>query len=89
MSGDESAVDFTIRRRTVLPSPRSAFMNTPDSKPRSLTPAEIPFTSPHMLNRSVTDTGKILPRKYTGFSSKHQRAVTKTLKRSRNMLLAR
>jgi small subunit ribosomal protein S18 len=36
----------------------------------------------------VTDTGKILPRKYTGLSAKHQRAVTKTLKHSRNMLLA-
>ena len=75
------------------PVPRFfAAMTTPetkDTKPRSLTPAEIPFTSPHMLNRSVTDTGKILPRKYTGFTSKHQRAVTKTLKRARAMLLAK
>jgi small subunit ribosomal protein S18 len=39
--------------------------------------------------RYVTDTGKILPRKYTGLSAKHQRAVTRTLKHSRNMLLAR
>jgi small subunit ribosomal protein S18 len=36
----------------------------------------------------VTDTGKILPRKYTGLSAKHQRAVTRTLKRARNLLLA-
>jgi len=36
----------------------------------------------------VTDTGKILPRKYTGLSAKHQRAVTRSLKRGRNMLLA-
>jgi small subunit ribosomal protein S18 len=63
-------------------------ITTPEPKPRSLTPAEIPFTSPHLLNRCVTDTGKILPRKYTGLTSKHQRAVTKTLKRSRAMLLA-
>ena len=63
-------------------------MSTTEPKPRSLTPAEIPFTSPHMLNRCVTDTGKILPRKYTGLTSKHQRAVTKTLKSARSMLLA-
>lgn len=63
-------------------------MSTPEAKPRSLTPAEIPFTSPHMFNRCITDTGKILPRKYTGLTSKHQRAVTKTLKRARAMLLA-
>jgi small subunit ribosomal protein S18 len=63
-------------------------MSTAETKPRSLTPAEIPFTSAHMFNRCITDTGKILPRKYTGLTSKHQRAVTKTLKRARAMLLA-
>ncbi|HEX3730057.1 MAG TPA: 30S ribosomal protein S18 [Opitutaceae bacterium] len=35
----------------------------------------------------VTDTGKILPRKYTGLTAKHQRAITRTLKRARNLLL--
>ena len=58
------------------------------TQPRSLTPAEIPFTTPQAMSRYVTDTGKILPRKYTGLSAKHQRRVTRTLKRSRNMLLA-
>ncbi len=75
--------------RTSL-SPSLIFaMTTPEQKPRSLTPPEIPFTSPQLFNRCVTDTGKILPRKYTGMSSKHQRAVTRTLKRSRSMLLAK
>jgi small subunit ribosomal protein S18 len=55
---------------------------------QSLTPAEIPFTTPEAMSRYVTDTGKILPRKYTGLSARHQRRVTKTIKRSRNMLLA-
>jgi small subunit ribosomal protein S18 len=36
----------------------------------------------------VTDTGKILPRKYTHLTARHQRAITKTIKHSRNMLLA-
>jgi len=55
---------------------------------RSLTPGEIPFTTPEVMSRYVTDTGKILPRKYTGLSAKHQRHITRTLKRSRNLLLA-
>ena len=53
------------------------------------TPAEIPFTNVvQAMNRYVTDTGKILPRKYTHLSARHQRAITKTIKQSRNMLLA-
>ena len=68
--------------------PTSQFMDTPEQKQRSLIPSEFPFTSPQLMNRYVTDTGKILPRKYTGLSAKHQRAVTKTIKQSRNMLLA-
>jgi small subunit ribosomal protein S18 len=40
------------------------------------------------MRHYVTDTGKILPRKYTHLTAKHQRAITKTIKHSRNMLLA-
>ena len=40
------------------------------------------------MRNYVTDTGKILPRKYTHLSAKQQRAVTKTIKQSRNNLLA-
>lgn len=76
--------------------PRSAFtvfppfraMSTTETKPQTPTPAEIPFTNPQAMRSYVTDTGKILPRKYTGLSAKHQRAVTRTLKQSRNLLLA-
>jgi small subunit ribosomal protein S18 len=68
-------------------------MSTTETQPQQQqqqtpTPAEIPFTTPQVMSRYVTDTGKILPRKYTGLSAKHQRAVTKTLKHSRNMLLS-
>jgi small subunit ribosomal protein S18 len=63
-------------------------MSTTETKQQTPTPAEIPFTQPQAMIRYVTDTGKILPRKYTGLSAKHQRAVTRTLKQSRNMLLA-
>ena len=63
-------------------------MSTTETTQQSLTPEQIPFTAPQMMSRYVTDTGKILPRKYTGLSAKQQRAVTSARKRSRNMLLA-
>ncbi len=63
-------------------------MSTTEPKQQTPTPAEIPFTTPQAMSRYVTDTGKILPRKYTGLSAKHQRAITRTLKQSRNLLLA-
>lgn len=63
-------------------------MSNPEQKEQSLTPDELPFTEPQAMVRYVTDTGKILPRKYTGLSAKHQRAITRTLKRSRNLVLA-
>jgi small subunit ribosomal protein S18 len=69
-------------------SPSFSSMSTTEQKQQTPTPAEIPFTQPQAMSRYVTDTGKILPRKYTGLSAKHQRAVTRTLKHARNMLLA-
>ena len=69
-------------------SPFHCSMSTTEQKQQTPTPAEIPFTQPQAMVRYVTDTGKILPRKYTGLCAKHQRAVTKTIKQSRNMLLA-
>ena len=63
-------------------------MSTTEQKQQTPTPAEIPYTNPQAMVRYVTDTGKILPRKYTGLSAKHQRAVTTTIKQSRNMLLS-
>ena len=63
-------------------------MSTTEQKQQTPTPAEIPFTTPQVMSHFVTDTGKILPRKYTHLTAKHQRAITKTIKHSRNMLLA-
>ncbi len=63
-------------------------MSTNEQQQQTLTPAEIPFTTPQVMRSYVTDTGKILPRKYTHLTAKHQRAITKTIKHSRNMLLA-
>ncbi len=45
------------------------------------------FSDKESLERFTTETGKILPRKFTGLSAKEQRHVKKTIKQSRNMLL--
>ncbi len=60
---------------------------TTENKPRSLSPDEIPFHNTQPLGRYTTDTGKLLPRKYTRMSAKQQRKVTKTIKRGRNIHL--
>jgi small subunit ribosomal protein S18 len=81
MRVDNPSAGFTF-------SPPFQAMSTTEQKQQTPTPAEIPFTQPQAMVRFVTDTGKILPRKYTGLTAKHQRAVTRTIKHSRNMLLA-
>lgn len=40
-----------------------------------------------MLRRFVSDTGKILPRRRTGLSAKHQRRIAQTIKIARQMAL--
>ena len=40
-----------------------------------------------MLRRFVSDTGKILPRRRTGLSAKHQRRIAQTIKLARQMAL--
>ncbi len=45
------------------------------------------FSDRESLERYTTETGKILPRKFTGLTSKEQRHVKKAIKQARNMLL--
>lgn len=62
-------------------------MSTENKKPnRSLNPTDYTYTDVEQLSRFVTETGKILPRKMTGLSAKHQRRITNTIKRARNMI---
>ena len=53
---------------------------------RSLNPMDYTFNEVEQLSRFVTETGKILPRKVTGLSAKHQRRITNRIKQARNML---
>ncbi|MBO6103189.1 MAG: 30S ribosomal protein S18 [Opitutales bacterium] len=48
---------------------------------------ELSFEDRESLVRYTTETGKILPRKFTGLSAKEQRHIKKTIKQGRNMLL--
>ena len=82
------AVDNLGARRICFQS-FSKMSATETTTTQSLTPEAFPFTQPELMVRYVTDTGKILPRKYTHLSAKQQRRVTKTIKRSRAMLLAK
>ncbi len=50
-------------------------------------PSELTFRDTEELTRFVTDTGKILPRKYTGLTARQQRHVSRVIKQSRSMLL--
>ncbi|MEM8868527.1 MAG: 30S ribosomal protein S18 [Verrucomicrobiota bacterium] len=62
-------------------------MSTDSQKPnRSRNPMDYTFMDVEQLSRFVTDTGKILPRKITGLSAKHQRRVTNRIKQARNLL---
>jgi small subunit ribosomal protein S18 len=54
---------------------------------QSRNPMDLSFLDVEALSRFVTETGKILPRKYTGLTSAQQRHITTQIKRSRSMLL--
>ena len=64
-------------------------MSSEDTKPvrQSRNVSDYTFLDADTLRRFVTDTGKILPRRITGFTAKQQRHLTKTIKQARNMLL--
>ncbi|MGM0602878.1 MULTISPECIES: 30S ribosomal protein S18 [unclassified Halanaerobium] len=48
---------------------------------------KIDYKDLRTLNRYLTDRGKIIPRRITGNCSKHQRDITKAIKRARTVAL--
>jgi small subunit ribosomal protein S18 len=67
---------------------RTTTTRTPRPKPKiDFTFDTIDFKNPVLLKQFVTEQGRILPRKYTGLPAHYQRAVTKAIKRARQMLL--
>jgi len=69
-------------------STRPATTRTPRPKPEvDVNIADLNPKNVELLRRYVTDQGRILPRKYTGFPAPHQRQLTRAIKRARQMLL--
>ncbi|MBM3876995.1 MAG: 30S ribosomal protein S18 [Verrucomicrobia bacterium] len=61
---------------------------TPRPKPKiDFTVDLLDFRNVNLLRQYVTDTGRILPRRYTGLPAHYQRRLTKAIKRARHMLL--
>ena len=49
--------------------------------------ADVDYKHPDSLRRFITERGKILPRRITGTCAKHQRMLSKEIKRSRTLAL--
>jgi small subunit ribosomal protein S18 len=47
------------------------------------------ITQTELLKKHMTETGRILPARFTGNCSFHQRRLTNAIKRARSMLLSR
>ncbi len=61
---------------------------TPRPKPKvDFTVDALDYRNVNLLRQYVTDTGRILPRKYTNLPAHYQRRLTTAIKRARQMLL--
>ena len=63
-------------------------MSEPDSDnstSREKNPDELTYLDNEALSRYITDTGKILPRKYTRLAPKQQRRISRLIKKGRHM----
>lgn len=49
--------------------------------------ASVDYKRPEILERFITDRGKILPRRVTGTCARHQRVVAREIKRARTIAL--
>ena len=80
---------MSVDRGWAIPNvpPPFSIMSTTETKQQTLTPQQIPMTQPQLMSRYITDTGKILPRKYTGLPAHYQRRLNSSIKRARQMLL--
>ncbi|MBL7108458.1 MAG: 30S ribosomal protein S18 [Candidatus Cloacimonetes bacterium] len=51
------------------------------------TSLEIDYKKIHIIQKSLMDNGKILPRRISGTCTKHQRKLSREVKRARQMAL--
>lgn len=69
---------------------RTGFMEkrVPRPKPKiDFTVDALDFKNTTLLRQFVTDSGRILPRKYTSLPAHYQRRLNRAIKRARQMLL--
>jgi small subunit ribosomal protein S18 len=77
-----------IEKRGHSSKPRTQEVRTPRPKPKiDFTADAIEFKNVTLLRQFVTESGKILPRKYTGFPAHYQRRLNRAVKRARQSLL--
>jgi small subunit ribosomal protein S18 len=63
------------------------------ARPRRRSPIQdlksspLDYKDPRTLGRFITERGKVLPRRQTGLSAKHQRALAREIKRARELAL--
>ena len=48
---------------------------------------KVDFKDPKILRNFITERGKIVPRRLSGNCAKHQRQITRAIKRARNLAL--
>ena len=70
------AVDVKYRRKKACPFTMAG-----------IKPHEIDYKDTETLKRFITEQGKLLPRRITNVSQRHQRALTSAVKRARYMAL--
>ena len=73
---DSRGRSSTMERRTPRPKPKIDF--TVDA---------LDYRNVNLLRQFVTDSGRILPRKYTALPAHYQRRLTLAIKQARSMLL--
>jgi len=78
MPEDDDKSDFGKRAKVVFKKKICKFCS------QSL---QIDYKNPDSLRRFVTERGKILPRRITGTCAKHQRALTREVKKCRVLAL--
>ena len=67
---------------------RNSSSRTPRPRPKvDFTIDAIDYKNVTMLKQSVTENGRMLPRKYTGLPAHYQRRLSVAIKRARQMLL--
>ena len=75
------------QKKTFKRRPRNADLRKKFCKFTSMGIKEVDYKDIKLLKEFITETGKIIPARLTGTSSKYQRQLTKAVKRARHLAL--